>query len=137
MCVCVRVCMYVYICMYVYMYVCIVCLCSENKNTIKIDSSSWKRLEGNDETSPSSTNKSRSECTNPQYVSAGDQKLTVNVDDVNDQPFTPNAIVTALKDDPTLTDNPAYVTNTSHPLLADNPAYVALKHAPPSAAASV
>ena len=91
MCVCVCVC--------VCMYVCIVCLCSENKNTTKIDSSNWKRLEGNDETSPSSTNKSRSECINPQYVSAGDQQLTVNVNDVNNQPFidnnlTPNAIVT-------------------------------------------
>ena len=122
-------------------------MCSENKNTTKIDSSSWKRLEANEfqythETSPSSTkNKSRSECTNPEYVSAGDQQLTVNVNNVNDQHFgdnnlTTNAIVTALKDDPTITDNPAYVTNTSQPLLADNPAYIALKHGPPPSAAT-
>ena len=93
-------------------------------------------------TSPLSTkNKSRSEFANPQYVSAGDQQFTVNVDDVNgqhlvDNYLTPNAIVTALKDDPTLTDNPAYVTNTSHPQLADNPAYIAIKHGPPSATTS-
>ena len=128
------------------MYPCMYCLFvySENKNITKIDSSSWKRQEGNEfhETSPSSTkNKSRSECTNPQYVSAGDQQFTVNVDDVNGQHYvdnylTTNAIVTALKDDPTLTDNPAYVTNTSHPQLADNPAYIAIKHGPPSATTS-
>ena len=89
------------------------------------------------ETSPPSTkNDSRQEVTNPQYVSAGDQQFTVNANNINDQPFIPNAIVTALKSDPTLTDNPAYVTNTSHPLLADNPAYIALKHVPPSATTS-
>ena len=112
---------------------------SEYKNTTKIDSSSWKRHEGNElqyahKPSPSSTknNNSRQEVINLQYVSAGDQQFTVNVDDMNDQLFvdkchTPNAIVTALTDDPTLTDNPAYIINNGHPQLADNPAYSAIK----------
>ena len=94
-------------------------------------------------TSPSSTknNNSRQEVINLQYVSADDQQFTINADNINDEPsvdnhLTPNAIVTALRDDPTLRDNPAYVTNTSHPQLANNPAYIALKHGPPSAATS-
>ena len=69
----------------------------------------------------------------------GDQQFTVNADDINDQPLvdnylTPDVIATALKDNSTLTDNPAYVTNISGPLLADNPAYIAIKQSPPSAA---
>ena len=122
-------------------------LYSENKNAMTIHSSNWKRHEENElqhahETSPPSTNNninSRLEVTNLQYASVGDQQFAVNVDDVIDQPFvydylTPDVIATALKDNPTLTDNPAYVTNISDPLLADNPAYIAIKHGPPSAA---
>ena len=119
-------------------------LYSENKNA---HSSSWKRHEENElqyahENSPPSTNNninSRREVINLQYVSVGDQQFTVNADDINDQPLvdnylTPDVIATALKDNPTLTDNPAYVTNISGPLLADNPAYIAIKHGLPSAA---
>ena len=127
-------------------------MCSGNRNTTT-DPGSWKRHEGDrfhtHETSllpiaalndvADLNNNSRHEVKNEEYVSVGDRQFTG--DDKNNQPpvancLTSNATVTALKDDPTLTDNPAYVTNTSHPLLADNPAYVALKHAPPSATTS-
>ena len=125
---------------------------------MKTDSGNWKRCEGNGsehthETSSLSitdlkdladlNNDSKREVINPQYVSAGDQQFTINSVDVNDQSLvynyiTPDVIVTALKDDPTLTDNPAYVTkpSTTNPLLVDNPAYIALKYGPPSATTS-
>ena len=119
-------------------------LYSENKNA---HSNSWKRHEENElqyahENSPPSTNNninSRREVTNLHYESVGDQQLTVNADDVNDQPLvydyhTPDVIATTLKDNPTLTDNPAYVITNSDPLLADNPAYIATKQGLPSAA---
>ena len=119
---------------------------------MKTDSGNWKRREGNGlehthETSSLSitdlNNDSKREVINPHYVSAGDQQFTINSDDVNEQSLAdnyliPDVIATALKDDPTLTDNPAYVTkpSTSSPLLADNPAYIALKYGPPSATTS-
>ena len=122
-------------------------LYSENKNAMIIPSSNRKRHEDNEfqyphEISPPSTNNninSRREVINLHYASVGDQQFTVNADDINDQPLvdnylTPDVIATALKDNPTLTDNPAYVTNISDPLLADNPAYIAIKHGPPPAA---
>ena len=128
-------------------------MCSENRNTTT-DPGNWKRHEGNrfhtHETSllpiadfndlTDLNNNSRCEVENEEYVLVGDRQFTG--DDKNNQPpvancLTPNATVTALKDDPTLTDNPAYVTKTSHLLLADNPAYIAIKHAPPSATISV
>ena len=122
-------------------------LYSENKNAMTIHSGNWKRHEENElqhahETSPPSTNNninSRREATNLHYASVGDQQFTVNADDINDQPLaydylTPDVIATALKDNPTLTDNPAYVITNSDPLLADNPAYIAIEQGSPSAA---
>lgn len=78
---------------------------------------------------------SRCECINPDYVAAGDHQVIDNTDDTDNQPcvknnIKPYAIFTALKDDPALTDNPAYGGKNSHPLLSDNPAYVPLKHGP-------
>ena len=127
-------------------------MCSGNINTIT-DPGNWKRHEGNrfhtHETSllpiadlsglTDLNNNSRREVKNEQYVSVGDQQFTG--DDKNNQPpvdnyLNPNSTAIALKDDPTVTDNPAYVTKTSHLLLADNPAYIAVKHASPSATSS-
>ena len=98
-------------------------MCSGNRNTTT-DPGSWKRHEGNrfhtHETSllpiadlsglADLNNNSQREVKNAQYVSAGDRQFTGG--DKNNQPsvdncLTPNAAVTALKDDPTLTDNPA------------------------------
>ena len=122
---------------------------------MKTDSGNWKRCEGNGsehthETSSLSitylkdladlNNDSKREVINPQYVSVGDQQFSVDVNEQSlvDNYDTPDVIVTALKNDPTLTDNPAYVTkpSTSSPLLVDNPAYIALKYGPPSATTS-